>query len=304
MFAKDLLARELRLTLPPAHRDSRGHTRSKFPGGNYTFDTAILENKLGDIIPDVIVTREGLDLIVEFVVTHECGPEKIAKIQELDVAAVEIYLSDLMADASKGEIEKGILDTCRRKWLHNPLIEEDVAAVDVIHIEQDRGMAEPATSLRRAYSQGAVTLKSLPPSSPEYQKVISLGLRGYVGIRVAGLGCFTVSPDDWQATYLLAMAPKPIGPGASLTIHDILRDMIQRGWIRPEFQWLNPDLVNPDLVNAVKAGLPEFAAPFEAVSAWLHELNSHNWLTTAMSDDEWLMTDHGNGVILRALSRK
>ncbi len=130
MFAKELLARELRLTLPPVQVDDGGQTWSKFSGDNYTFDSAILEHKLGGIIPDVVVTREGQDLIVEFVVTHECGPEKIAKIQELDVAAVEIYLSDLTADASKEEIEKGILDTCRRKWLHNPIFRENAAALN------------------------------------------------------------------------------------------------------------------------------------------------------------------------------
>nr|WP_281433521.1 competence protein CoiA family protein [Microvirga splendida] len=310
MFAKELLARELRLTLPPVHFDDGVETWSKFPGGNYTFDSAILENKLGDIIPDVVVTREGLDLIVEFVVTHECGPDKIAKIQELDVAGVEIYLADLSAGASKEEVEKGILDTCQRKWLHNPLVREGEAALDTLRIEQDREMLEPASSLRQVYLQGAAELKSLTARSPEYRKAISLGLRGYVGIRVAGLGCFTVLPDDWQATYLLAMAPKPNERGASLTIQDILRDMIQRGWIRPEFRWLNPDLVSPDLVNAIKVGLPEFAAPFDAVSAWLQELHSHDWLTSSMSDDEWStedawsMTDHGNRVILRALSQK
>jgi hypothetical protein len=317
MFAKELLARELRLTLPPAQLDDEGETWSKFPGGNYTFDSAILENKLEGIIPDVVVTREGQDLIVEFVVTHECGPEKIAKIQELDVAAVEIYLSDLTADASKEEIEKGILDTCRRKWLHNPIIRDGnlvirdgAVAVDARHIEWDRELAESAASLRQVYSQGSAELKSLAALSPEHKEAINLRIDGYVGIRVAGLGCFTVLPHDWQATYLLAMAPLPIGRGASFSIQDILRDMIQRGWIRPEFRWLDPDLVNPDLVRAIKAGLPEFAAPFDAIRVWLRELHSHYWLTPSTSDDEWStedawsMTDYGNDVILRAHRRR
>jgi len=158
MFAKELLARELRLTLPPVQLEDGGETWSKSPGGNYTFDRAILEHRLGNIIPDVIVTREGRDLIVEFAVTNECGPEKIARIQELDLAAVEIRLSDLRADVSKEEVEKGILDTCRRKWLHNPLFREGAAALDARRAERDRRLAELAA---RAAS-GADRRKDLP----------------------------------------------------------------------------------------------------------------------------------------------
>jgi hypothetical protein len=122
---------------------------SKFSSGNYNFDSAILENKLGDIIPDVVVTREGEDLIVEFFVTHKCGPEKIAKIQELDIAAIEIDLSDLTADASKDEIEEGILDTCRRKWLHNPLVRKDAAAVYALRISSEADQKRERSRLLR-----------------------------------------------------------------------------------------------------------------------------------------------------------
>jgi hypothetical protein len=78
-FAKQTLERRLELVLPKLELKDDHKRWEGYPGGKFRFDTALLEQRLGDIIPDVIVRKGDRDLLIEFVVTHGCDPGKIAK---------------------------------------------------------------------------------------------------------------------------------------------------------------------------------------------------------------------------------
>jgi hypothetical protein len=52
------------------------------------------------IVPDLYVTAKGRELFVEIAVTHPCDEEKVKRIRNHGVAAIEIDLSDVPRDAA------------------------------------------------------------------------------------------------------------------------------------------------------------------------------------------------------------
>lgn len=119
-FAKQVLNERLEFMLPPRKVTEAGEDEVVVPAGIRKFDKTILERKTGAVIPDVVLLKRGRPLIIEFMVTHECGPEKIAEIKRLDIGAIEIDLSPYR-DMKLGELADIILFKAERNWLHNPL---------------------------------------------------------------------------------------------------------------------------------------------------------------------------------------
>jgi hypothetical protein len=200
-FAKDLLASKLTLVLPPVHRD--GERQPLHPGGNYRFDAALLEHRLGAIVPDVIVRRADRELLVEFQVTHACGPDKIAWIEKLDLAAVEIDLSGLIQSAPREALEDAILSRAPRRWLHNPKLQR-VPAVLAERVDRPLRPGRTSAALERAYAAACREVRAKPVTSLAPARIEADGLAHAIGLEVAGFGCFSVSPRDWQALILMS----------------------------------------------------------------------------------------------------
>ncbi len=59
----------------------------------YKIDSVELEYKIGNIIPDILITCDGKQFIVEIFVTHAVDDEKKEKIKSLKISALEIDLS-------------------------------------------------------------------------------------------------------------------------------------------------------------------------------------------------------------------
>ncbi len=72
----------------------------------YKIDSVELEYKLGNIIPDILITCDGKQFIVEIFVTHAVDDEKKEKIKSLKISAIEIDLSRLKNDLIDKEILK------------------------------------------------------------------------------------------------------------------------------------------------------------------------------------------------------
>lgn len=157
-WAKEVLGRELRILLPevrarigkdelPAHRERM-----------FRFARAELEKVLDDIVPDVVLTtRDGQQLLVEVLVTHECGPEKIAKLRERELATLEIDLSAWRKSSDREAIEQALIERAPRAWLCNRKLDEaeeklraDIAAWAALKAEAERQRQERAAADRRA----------------------------------------------------------------------------------------------------------------------------------------------------------
>lgn len=90
---------------------------------SYQFDNVVLENKMSDIVPDILIWRSsnGKKLIIEIAVTHFVDNEKREKIKKMGISALEIDISHL----HKMEIDRKVLKEViieridSKTWLHN-----------------------------------------------------------------------------------------------------------------------------------------------------------------------------------------
>lgn len=84
IWAKLTLEKHLKLWLPAASFRLDGKTVTVRPARLMTFAKAELEQRDGDIVPDVVVTtKSGHRLIVEIHVTHKCDAAKTAILARL-----------------------------------------------------------------------------------------------------------------------------------------------------------------------------------------------------------------------------
>ncbi len=136
ILAKEILEKERRICLPPLtvtlneisnlDKYSRfGHKLSKeltFKNSQYIYcDRVVLEKRLSDIIPDVVIETKGRLCLVEIAVTHFVDEEKINKIKKVGLPVVEIDLSSLNeANFSRDDIYKAIVEKIEfKKWIYN-----------------------------------------------------------------------------------------------------------------------------------------------------------------------------------------
>jgi hypothetical protein len=292
-FAKEVLARRLELGLPPL---TIGQDRSKrvgYPGGSYGFDAALLESRLGEIVPDVIVRKGERHLLVEFRVTHACDGAKIARIVAMDAAAIEIDLSRLPRDTSRADLEAAILTTAPRKWLHNPKLRAAEIDLDRRGRERDTILARAAIPLRRIYLAACAEVRSMQTSCVAYDRIVDRHLPHAVGIEVPGIGCFTVPPRDWQAVILADAVESAASGGRPLiTVAGALQKIRQRGWLRARFSRLTDSEA-----AAIRSDGTPFDHPADAIAAWASTLARLGILLPAGAGDRWIVWQRTVGQI-------
>ena len=268
-LAKEILGRRLRLTLPELSLEEDGERWVRYRGGVHAFDAAVLEQRLGGIVPDVIVRRGDRDLLIEFAVTHVCGPEKTARIRELDVSAIEIDLSKLPRDTSRPELEAAILDEAPRVWIHNPLLAEGRAELERRRRAREAAARRTAAKVAAAYAAACAELAEVRPSVPEFGILTQEGFGGTLGVPVRGYGCFRVPPGDWQATLLTGIFEAHRLQGTiTFRVDRALGRLRRAGWLRSEFA----RLADAEIA-ATKAEDARFGSPAEAVEAWASALS-------------------------------
>lgn len=138
LAAKDILSRIKRIKIPPILIFCNTEIEKKetvyISYGKYleissekyiSIDNVILEKRLHKYIPDVIVFSKDKKLIIEIAVTHFVGRNKLDKIRESNISALEIDLSNLGNDFKLGDLETLIVDNIQNKeWLNNCFAEE------------------------------------------------------------------------------------------------------------------------------------------------------------------------------------
>jgi hypothetical protein len=91
-----------------------------------SIDAVRLEDKcLAKIIPDVIADIDGSPFIIEIAVTHFVDDRKEAKIHHLNIASIEIDLSEVGRNADLESIRSLVVDSISHKvWLFHPETEK------------------------------------------------------------------------------------------------------------------------------------------------------------------------------------
>ena len=122
LAAKDILVVRKQIVLPAVEiPTSYGFPHIEIaPERSYVIEAVAVEQKLGSIIPDVIVRINGRELLVEVSVTHGTDKDKVNKIRELGGSCLEIDLSDTDRGLARKELERIVVEgTARKRWLHN-----------------------------------------------------------------------------------------------------------------------------------------------------------------------------------------
>lgn len=87
-------------------------------------DDVFLEQRTGDIIPDIVVKKGEKVLLVEIYVTHKVDAVKLKKIKELNLPTIEIKFNGLDREITEDELSETIQNGKRTYWVFNPKYEE------------------------------------------------------------------------------------------------------------------------------------------------------------------------------------
>lgn len=261
MFAKQVLNERLEIALPALVEEVDFEREPVVSARRVAFDEAILERRIEHVIPDVILIARGRKLIVEFRVTHECGPEKISRIQDLNIGAIEIDLSDLRGTRVR-DLGPAILFRAPRKWLHNP------------NSKAARARAGARAQLRRAAVDAEVSAvvgnyRHVPPSDEPGRGASETvarqnGLADLVNLEARGSGCFEVPVAEWQSAALMMV----LNARGAVELSDIVGRIKEFGWVA---EWVIG--LPADVEAGLRERVPEFLTAEEAIATYLDEMS-------------------------------
>lgn len=80
-------------------------------------DEIVLEQRFGDVRPDLLCSYRRAKLVIEIKVTHACGPRKLAIYRAADISVLEIDLSGVRNRRDE-ELASAVLRTAPRQWLY------------------------------------------------------------------------------------------------------------------------------------------------------------------------------------------
>jgi hypothetical protein len=121
LAAKEILKEYPEITLPVVEIVFDNHNRMPITGERtFKLDNVRLEKRLEGMVPDVIAEVGEHKLLIEIRVTHEVDEEKLRKIRDQGVSAIEIDLSDIPRDINLESLKPKIIeDTTLKAWLYN-----------------------------------------------------------------------------------------------------------------------------------------------------------------------------------------
>jgi len=124
--AKSIFEEHKHITLPPVALVLKGGRRD-IPIADmkrYAIDRVALEQRMGNIVPDVVATVGGKPLIVEIRVTHAVDDSKLERIKALGVSAIEVDLSAAPRSFEREALTTFLVDgIANKRWLFNAVVE-------------------------------------------------------------------------------------------------------------------------------------------------------------------------------------
>lgn len=124
-------------------------------------EQVILEKKISDIVPDVIVKIGERYCLIEIAVTHFIDETKAEKIKKVGLPVIEIDLSELSGmELNKDNVKKILLEESDLKyWIYNPKREEAINWAtkeyekkdkEIIHVQEEIERTERERRERKA----------------------------------------------------------------------------------------------------------------------------------------------------------
>lgn len=122
LLAKEIISKNREITLPRVELRI-GAKQENFIFHKPTkirFDKIRVENKLDEIIPDLICYVNNQPLLIEIAVTHFIDNIKRQKLKSLNLSTIEIDLSEFKEGITKQELSNLLInDTSKKKWIFN-----------------------------------------------------------------------------------------------------------------------------------------------------------------------------------------
>ena len=131
--AKEIISKYEKFTIPRVNLTLNPYKSNEIisEAKEIKVDKVTLEQRCGDIIPDVIIYSGGKELLVEIFVTHKVDEQKIEKIKNMNISAIEIDLSGISNNITIDELSNLIINETKNKyWLYNALINKYEKAFD------------------------------------------------------------------------------------------------------------------------------------------------------------------------------
>lgn len=100
LAAKSILEQRREIRLPELWHDMGRFGQQKLTEVRFPkVSEVIVERRLGNIVPDLLLDFNGQQLLVEIAVTHFVDSEKLAKIKALGTSTIEVDLSGFLKEA-------------------------------------------------------------------------------------------------------------------------------------------------------------------------------------------------------------
>jgi hypothetical protein len=264
-FAKHVLLTHRRLLLPAAVAATETRQVEVAPAREVALDDTALERRLGDVVPDVIVTVRGRALLVEIAVTHFCRPAKLARIRALGLPAIEVDLSAVARDAAPRAIAAALLREGQRRWLYNERVDQAQQRLEI----EERRTALRRRDLRAQQVEAIIaSLASLGPPAGLAEAAAPYGEAPLVGGAIPGDWCLGARAV-WQRAildrFVLPRLDAPAYDFASFATRDVIEQLCRAGLLDPRLG----GFIDDAMVEAVRARVPGFAAPYRVVEAYL-----------------------------------
>lgn len=226
-LAKQIIAQRLEVYLPPVVARAGEREEPIAPGSVLRPDEVVEEVFMPGLRPDIVARVLGRELLIEIFVNHRCGPAKISLLRERNLACVEIDLSGLKDMTDGEEIEKAILHTAPRYWLHNPKVVERTSHWERQDEERRQRRLADARAAAQAINEAAVVpvgnAKPSPSAAWALQFVRDAALEEAANIPVDGEAVFAVPRTFWQAAILTQLERRSRGDVPPQTV-DVLMD--------------------------------------------------------------------------------
>ena len=120
-MAEQIFLEEKEIELPSLSSQAGNYIAYFFQGGKWQIEEVELEKKISDFIPDIILKKDNIILLVEIYVTHAVDENKKNKIIEANLPVIEIDLSEFVhEDMTKEELRLHLREITRMNWIHLP----------------------------------------------------------------------------------------------------------------------------------------------------------------------------------------
>jgi hypothetical protein len=296
IWAKEVLEREKAIWLPAIEGTYHDVTVTTHPKQRFRFDAVRLETRMGELVPDVVLSKGDRELIVEVQVTHACDPAKIAMLEAAGVSALEVDLKAYRTSTDEEAVRKAILSTAPRRWLVNPKLAEAAAAAQAkaaaLKAEKRRVADEAARDLRERL--GTAPKMADARYRPACDLTEALGLGHLLESPEPALSGFAVEGPVWRAAVIQRVvlpATAPGNPWWKPTVDpDQAAEAIRDLWALP----LRPTIPTEVLAALARQPYP-IIHPRQAVSSFIEELVKEGLLFYAKGD--YSVPDHHRQVL-------